>query len=61
MGAPDLRGLGVGTGAVASVIEYALRIAPTVSLYVNDFNVSARRVYDRLGMRQVATVATVLF
>jgi predicted GNAT family acetyltransferase len=58
---PDLRGLGLGTSAVAAVIDYALRIAPTASLYVNDFNHAARRVYDRLGMQQVATVATILF
>jgi predicted GNAT family acetyltransferase len=32
-----------------------------VSLYVNDFNVAARRMYDRLRMREVATLQTVLF
>jgi predicted GNAT family acetyltransferase len=32
-----------------------------VSLYVNDYNVAARRLYDRLGMRQVGTLRTVLF
>jgi predicted GNAT family acetyltransferase len=29
-------------------------------LYVNDFNVPARRMYARLGMREHATLATVL-
>jgi hypothetical protein len=58
---PDLRGRGLGTAAMATVIDYALRLTPTVSLYVNDFNHPARRVYERLGMRQVATVATVMF
>lgn len=57
---PDLRRRGVGTGAMAAVINYAITLAPTVSLYVNDFNLGARRMYDRLGMREVATLATVL-
>jgi predicted GNAT family acetyltransferase len=58
---PDLRGRGLGTSAMATVIDYALRVTPTVSLYVNEFNHPARRVYERLGLRQVATVATVMF
>jgi predicted GNAT family acetyltransferase len=58
---PDLRGRGLGTSAMASVLDYALRLTPTASLYVNDFNHPARRVYERLGMRQVGTVATVMF
>jgi predicted GNAT family acetyltransferase len=58
---PDLRGRGMGTAAMASVLDFALALAPTVSLYVNDFNTVARRMYDRLGMRQVETLTTVLF
>lgn len=58
---PDLRGHGFGTAALAGVFRYALRLAPTVSLYVNDFNLAARRMYAKLGMRQVATLQTVLF
>ncbi len=57
---PDLRGRGLGTAAVAAVIARGLTFAPTVSLYVNDFNVAARRTYARLGMREVATLTTVL-
>lgn len=57
---PDLRGRGIGTAAVASVCAHALALAPTVSLYVNDYNVPALRLYSRLGMRRVATLATVL-
>ena len=38
-----------------------IRFAPSVSLYVNDFNVRAVRTYLRVGFRQVGTFATVLF
>jgi predicted GNAT family acetyltransferase len=58
---PDRRGHGIGTAALAAVLGRALTLAPTVSLYVNDFNVPARRMYRRLGLRQVATLSTVLF
>jgi predicted GNAT family acetyltransferase len=57
---PDLRGRGLGGSALAVVLRHALTLAPTVSLYVNDFNTAARRMYARLGMRQVATLSTVL-
>ena len=46
---------------MAAVIAYGLALAPRVSLYVNDFNVAARRMYDRVGMAQVGTFATILF
>ena len=58
---PDLRGQGIGAAALAEVFRHALTLAPTVSLYVNDFNTPARRMYARLGMRQVATLSTILF
>jgi uncharacterized protein len=58
---PDLRGRGIGTAALAVVLRHGLTLAPTVSLYVNDFNLPARKMYDRLGMRQVAVLSTVLF
>jgi predicted GNAT family acetyltransferase len=47
---------------MAAVVNDALRrVAPSVSLYVNDFNVPARRVYHRCGFHQVGLFATVLF
>ena len=58
---PDLRGNGIGTAAMASVLHHGLRCAPTVSLYVNDYNTPARRMYQRLGMHQIGTLSTVLF
>jgi predicted GNAT family acetyltransferase len=57
----DRRGQGIGTAAMAAVVAHGLRLAPSVSLYVNDFNLPARRLYDRLGMRQVGILSTVLF
>jgi len=59
---PAWRGRGIATAAMAAVVRDALaRVAPTVSLYVNDYNVPARRVYERCGFRSVGTFATVLF
>jgi predicted GNAT family acetyltransferase len=58
---PDLRGRGIGTAALPVVLRHALTLAPTVSLYVNDFNTAARRVYARLGLREAAVLSTVLF
>jgi uncharacterized protein len=58
---PDLRGRGIGTAAMAAVLTAALQLAPSVSLYVNDYNVAGRRLYDRLGMRQIGTLRTILF
>lgn len=60
--APEWRGRGLATAAMAAVVRDALRrVAPTVSLYVNDYNHAARRVYARCGFHQVGTFATVLF
>jgi predicted GNAT family acetyltransferase len=59
---PSLRGRGVGATGTAAVVEQAqASIAPVVSLYVNDYNVAARRAYERVGIRQVGTFASVLF
>jgi predicted GNAT family acetyltransferase len=58
---PELRGQGIGTAGMAAVLRHALRRAPTVSLYVNDYNQAGRAMYARLGFRQVGTLRTVLF
>ena len=60
--APEWRGRGIATAAMAAVVRDALRrVAPSVSLYVNDYNRPPRRVYERCGFQQVGTFATVLF
>jgi uncharacterized protein len=60
--APPWRGRGLATPCMAAVVRDALRrVAPSVSLYVNDYNTPARRVYERCGFRQAGTFATVLF
>lgn len=59
---PSLRGRGLsiaGTAAVVALVR--ARVAPIVSLYVNDFNLPARRAYARVGFTQVGTYASVLF
>ena len=57
---PDLRGRGLGHAAMVGVLDRALAVAPSASLYVNDFNEPARRMYARLGMREIAVLSTVL-
>lgn len=58
---PDRRGEGIGTEGLARVVEIALELAPTVCLYVNDFNIAARRSYEKIGFREVGAFASVLF
>src|SRR5690625_830890 len=59
---PARRGQGLATPGMAAVVELArARIAPVVSLYVNDFNAPARATYQRVGFTAVDTFATVLF
>jgi predicted GNAT family acetyltransferase len=59
---PQWRGRGLATAGMAAVVNDTLRrVAPTVSLYVNDFNLPARAAYKHCGFEQVAELATVLF
>ena len=55
---PALRGTGLGTrrhGGGRRATR-STSIAPVVSLYVNDFNVPARRAYERVGFTTVGVV-----
>ena len=59
---PQLRGRGLSIGGMAAVVDACrAAIAPIVSLYVNDFNVPARRAYERVGFREVDTFMSILF
>ena len=47
---------------IAAVVAAGLRdVAPVATLYVNDFNLPARRAYSRVGFTQTTTFMTVLF
>jgi GNAT superfamily N-acetyltransferase len=59
---PEFRGRGLAAPAMAAVVRDALhRVSPTVSLYVNDYNLPARRVYARCGFVSAGSFATILF
>ena len=59
---PELRGQGLGAAGTAAVSVAAQRdIAPVVSLYVNGFNIPARRAYERIGFQRIETFSSVLF
>ena len=58
---PAWRGQGLAAPAMAAVVEHTLaHVAPTVTLYVNDFNAAAIATYRRVGFVQTGTFATVL-
>lgn len=59
---PAFRGRGVSISGMAAVVEQSrAQIAPTVSLYVNDYNTAARKCYRTVGFRERGAFATVLF
>lgn len=59
---PHRRGEGLATAGMAAVVDLVReRIAPVVSLYVNDWNTAARRVYEVVGFHETARFATVMF
>lgn len=59
---PACRNQGLATAGMAAVVEISRHeIAPIVSLYVNEHNTAARRVYEKVGFTQTAEFGTVLF
>lgn len=59
---PDLRGRGLSVAGMSAVVREALRgIAPTVSLYVNDYNTRARAAYRRVGFAEHGSFMSILF
>jgi GNAT superfamily N-acetyltransferase len=58
----DRRGEGLAAAGMAAVVELVRReVAPVVSLYVNHWNAPARRTYEKVGFRETARFATVMF
>ena len=58
----DRRGEGLAASGMAAVVELVRReLAPTVSLYVNEWNTAARRAYERVGFRETTRFSTVMF
>lgn len=59
---PDRRGEGLAGAGMAAVVEQVrASIAPTVSLYVNEWNTPARAAYERVGFRETARFSTIMF
>ena len=59
---PDRRGEGLGTSGMAAVVAFVqANVAPTVSLYVNEWNHAARAVYERVGFTESCTFTTIMF
>ena len=59
---PDRRGEGLAVRGMASVVRLVRKeIAPTVSLYVNEWNQPARRAYRRVGFKETQRFSTIMF
>lgn len=59
---PERRGEGLAVAGMAAVVEMVrAEVAPTVSLYVNEWNEPARRAYARVGFAETARFSTVMF
>lgn len=59
---PEVRNQGLGAAGMAAVVAQTRAAGhPTVSLYANDYNEAALRMYRRVGFDQVGTFATVMY
>jgi uncharacterized protein len=59
---PERRGQGLAVSGMAAVVDLVRReIAPAVSLYVNEWNVPARRAYAKVGFQETTRFSTVMF
>lgn len=58
---PEHRGRGIAVPGMSAVVDYGLKLAPVVSLYVNSYNTPAVRAYQRVGFQRRGTFATILF
>lgn len=59
---PERRGEGLAARGMAAVVRLVqAEIAPTVSLYVNEWNQPARRAYRRVGFEEKGRFSTIMF
>ncbi|MDR3070355.1 MAG: GNAT family N-acetyltransferase [Propionibacteriaceae bacterium] len=58
---PKLRGQGLSAPALAGACRIIQLEYPTISLYVNSFNIRALRLYQALGFTQIGEFATILY
>ena len=58
--APEHRGYRISGPALAGAITQMQQQTPVISLYVNDFNNRAIRLYRSLGFQQIGTFASVM-
>jgi uncharacterized protein len=59
--APQYRGRGIARAGLAAVCAQIFADVPRCSLYVNQYNVIAQRVYRRLGFKPADVFATVMY
>jgi ribosomal protein S18 acetylase RimI-like enzyme len=59
--APQFRRQGIARAGLAAVCEQIFAGVPRCSLYVNQYNVIAQRVYERLGFLPADVFATVMY
>lgn len=59
---PDRRGEGLSEIGMAAVVALVReQVAPTVSLYVNEWNTAARSAYARVGFTETTRLSTLMF
>lgn len=56
---PAYRGRGIGSHGMASTLQLSSNFAPRACLYVNDFNLSARASYKKVGFVEVGEFASI--
>lgn len=59
--APSRRGRGVATAGMTALCSLLLESVPLVTLYLNEYNQEALRVYRRVGFEQQGEFATVMY